>query len=113
MGTHPLSVLLFLLAALGALIAGAAAGTAWAAVGIIVVGLLVSVSIRVGKQWQKAVILRLGKFLQLKGPGVFVVLPFIATVPYWIDLRTITTPFTAEQTLTKDSIPVDIGRAHV
>src|SRR3990167_2965856 len=108
MGTHPLSVLLFLLAALGALIAGAAAGTAWAAVGIIVMGLLVSVSIRVGKQWQKAVILRLGKFHRLKGPGLFVVLPFIDTVPYWIDLRTITTPFTAEQTLTKDSIPVDV-----
>ena len=108
MGMHPLPILLFFLAVLGALIAGAAAGTAWAAVGIIVVGLLVSVSIRIGKQWQKAVILRLGKFLQLKGPGVFVVLPFIDTVPYWIDLRTITTPFTAEQTLTKDSIPVDV-----
>ena len=108
MGTHPLTILLFLLAVLGGLIAGAAAGTAWAAVGVIVVGLLVSVSIRIGKQWQKAVILRLGKFLQLKGPGVFVVLPFIDTVPYWIDLRTITTPFTAEQTLTKDSIPVDV-----
>ena len=108
MGMHPLPILLFFLAVLGALIAGAAAGTAWAAVGVLAVGVLVSVSVRVGKQWQKAAVLRLGKFHQLKGPGVFVVLPFIDTVPYWIDLRTITTPFTAEQTLTKDSIPVDV-----
>ncbi|MBI3997000.1 MAG: slipin family protein [Candidatus Omnitrophica bacterium] len=108
MGTHPLVVLLFVLACGIGLLVGALSGNPWAMVGSIAAGLLVSVSIRVAKQWQKAVVLRLGKFHRLKGPGFFAILPFVDTVPYWIDLRTITTPFTAEQTLTKDSIPVDV-----
>ena len=108
MGTHPLVVLLFVLACGIGLLVGTLSGNPWAMVGIIAAGLLLSVSIRVAKQWQKAVLLRLGRFHQLKGPGFFAILPFVDTIPYWIDLRTITTPFTAEQTLTKDSIPVDV-----
>jgi regulator of protease activity HflC (stomatin/prohibitin superfamily) len=65
-------------------------------------------SARVAKQWQKSVILRMGRFHCLKGPGLFFVIPLADTIPYWIDLRTITTPFTAEETLTKDSVPVDV-----
>ncbi|HBF13304.1 MAG TPA: peptidase [Deltaproteobacteria bacterium] len=63
---------------------------------------------RVANQWQRAIVLRLGKFKELKGPGFFTIIPFVDTIPYCIDLRTITTPFTAEQTLTKDSVPVDV-----
>ncbi|MBI4597880.1 MAG: slipin family protein [Candidatus Omnitrophica bacterium] len=108
MGAHPLPVLLFLVSVIAGLWACGVSGNAWAVAVGTGIGLLLGVSIKVGKQWQKAVVLRLGKFYQLKGPGIFVVLPFIDTVPYWIDVRTITTPFTAEQTLTKDSIPVDV-----
>jgi len=78
------------------------------AVAAIFLAVLFVLSFRVARQWQKAVILRLGEYLDLKGPGVFFLLPIIDTVPYWIDLRTITTPFNAEETLTKDSVPVDV-----
>jgi regulator of protease activity HflC (stomatin/prohibitin superfamily) len=72
------------------------------------VGLLEVLSLRVARQWQRCVVLRLGKYKNLRGPGLFGIVPFVETIPYWIDLRTITTPFTAEQTLTKDSVPVDV-----
>ena len=56
----------------------------------------------------KVVILRLGKFRSLKGPGLFFIIPFIDTIPYWIDTRVLTTSFKAEKTLTKDTVPVDV-----
>jgi regulator of protease activity HflC (stomatin/prohibitin superfamily) len=65
-------------------------------------------SIRVADQWDKAVILRLGKFHDLKGPGLFFIIPVIDAIPYWIDTRVITTGFKAEKTLTKDTVPVDV-----
>jgi regulator of protease activity HflC (stomatin/prohibitin superfamily) len=54
------------------------------------------------------VILRLGKFHSLKGPGLFFLIPIIDSIPYWIDTRVITTGFKAEKTLTKDTVPVDV-----
>jgi regulator of protease activity HflC (stomatin/prohibitin superfamily) len=54
------------------------------------------------------VVLRLGKFHSLRGPGIFLIIPVIDTVPYWIDTRVNTTDFTAEKTLTKDTVPVDV-----
>ena len=71
-------------------------------------GVLVLLSIRVASQWKKAIVLRFGKFHRMCGPGFFGIIPFIDTIPYWIDQRTIATPFKAEQTLTKDSVPVDV-----
>ena len=73
-----------------------------------VVARLVSLAIRVADQWERVVILRLGKFRSLEGPGLFFVIPFIETVPYWIDTRVITASFKAEKTLTKDTVPVDV-----
>jgi regulator of protease activity HflC (stomatin/prohibitin superfamily) len=52
--------------------------------------------------------LRLGRFHALKGPGLFFIIPIIDNIPYWIDIRVITTSFTAEKTLTKDTVPVDV-----
>ncbi|VBB09212.1 stomatin signature [Lucifera butyrica] len=69
---------------------------------------LVSASVKISRQWEKAVILRLGKFQRLCGPGMFFVIPIIDTVSSWIDQRIITTTFKAEQTLTKDTVPVDV-----
>jgi regulator of protease activity HflC (stomatin/prohibitin superfamily) len=54
------------------------------------------------------VILRLGHFHALKGPGLFFIIPVIDAIPYWIDTRVITTGFKAEKTLTKDTVPVDV-----
>jgi regulator of protease activity HflC (stomatin/prohibitin superfamily) len=73
-----------------------------------VVAVIASLSIRVADQWDKAVILRLGKFHALKGPGLFFIIPIIDQIPYWIDTRVITTGFKAEKTLTKDTVPVDV-----
>ena len=81
-----------------------------AGVGVLafVIALVVSLAIKVADQWERAVILRLGKFRSLKGPGLFFILPVIDAIPYWIDTRVITTSFKAEKTLTKDTVPVDV-----
>jgi regulator of protease activity HflC (stomatin/prohibitin superfamily) len=74
----------------------------------IVLGLVLMQSPKVAKQWEKAVVLRLGKFVGLNGPGLFWIVPFIDTVSSWIDQRVITTSFAAEQTLTSDTVPVNV-----
>lgn len=74
----------------------------------IVIGILCLLSIKIAAHWERAVVLRLGKFIGFRGPGIFFLIPFIDTIPYWIDLRIIATPFRAEQTLTKDNVPVDV-----
>ncbi|HEX3385838.1 MAG TPA: SPFH domain-containing protein, partial [Mucilaginibacter sp.] len=78
------------------------------AVGSFIIACLVSASIRIANPWEKAVILRLGKFQSLRGPGLFLIIPVLDTIPYWIDTRVITTSFKAEKTLTKDTVPVDV-----
>ena len=70
--------------------------------------IIISAAIKIADQWEKAVVLRLGKFQSLRGPGLFLIIPIIDTVAYWIDNRVITTSFTAEKTLTKDTVPVDV-----
>jgi regulator of protease activity HflC (stomatin/prohibitin superfamily) len=64
--------------------------------------------LKVAAQWEKAVVLRLGKFKKLAGPGAFWIIPIIDSVPNWIDHRVMVTPFSAEKTLTKDTVPVDV-----
>jgi regulator of protease activity HflC (stomatin/prohibitin superfamily) len=77
-------------------------------IGGIVLGLILMQSPKVAKQWEKAVVLRLGKFVGLHGPGLFWIVPFIDSVSSWIDQRVITTSFAAEQTLTSDTVPVNV-----
>ena len=84
------------------------AGAIWIGVISFLVALIVSSAIKIADQWEKAVVLRLGRFHSLRGPGLFFIIPVIDTVPYWIDIRVITTSFTAEKTLTKDTVPVDV-----
>lgn len=108
MGIHPLTLSLFVaLVALGGF-AGARLGSPLLMAGGVIAGLTIVLSVRIARQWQKAVVLRLGKFRGLRGPGLFGIFPLFDTIPYWVDLRTVTTPFTAEETLTKDSVPVDV-----
>lgn len=108
MGIHPSTITVFaILTALGGFLSARLGNPVFAVAGV-VSGLLIVLAFRVARQWQKAVVLRLGKFSGLQGPGLFGILPIIDTIPYWIDLRTITSPFTAEETLTKDSVPVDV-----
>ena len=72
------------------------------------VALLISMAIKIADPWSRAIVLRLGRFQSLKGPGLFLIVPIIDTIPYWIDIRVIATSFKAEKTLTKDTVPVDV-----
>ncbi|HZX58512.1 MAG TPA: slipin family protein [Mucilaginibacter sp.] len=78
------------------------------AAGSFIIALLVSLSIRIANPWDKVVVLRLGNFQSLRGPGLFFIIPVLDTTPIWIDTRVITTSFKAEKTLTKDTVPVDV-----
>jgi regulator of protease activity HflC (stomatin/prohibitin superfamily) len=73
-----------------------------------IIAAFVSSSVNIANPWDKAVVLRLGKFQALRGPGLFFIVPVLDTIPYWIDTRVITTSFKAEKTLTKDTVPVDV-----
>ena len=75
---------------------------------IVVIAVIVGSAIKIADQWEKAIILRLGRFRSMEGPGLFFIIPIVETVPYWIDTRVITTTFKAEKTLTKDTVPVDV-----
>ena len=72
------------------------------------IGIYILFALKVASQWEKAVVLRLGKFKELAGPGPFWIIPIIDTTPTWIDHRVMVTPFSAEKTLTKDTVPVDV-----
>jgi regulator of protease activity HflC (stomatin/prohibitin superfamily) len=72
------------------------------------IGVYVLLAFKVAEQWEKAVVLRLGRFIGLKGPGPFWIIPIVDTIPAWIDQRVMVTSFTAERTLTKDTVPVDV-----
>ena len=73
-----------------------------------VIGLLTPLSLQMANQWEKAVVLRLGKLHGIKGPGVFLIAPFVDSVTVWIDQRIQTTEFNAEQALTLDTVPTNI-----
>jgi regulator of protease activity HflC (stomatin/prohibitin superfamily) len=83
-----------------------------ASVAVVAVGILlasfVAAAVKVAAPWDRAVVLRLGRFRALRGPGLFGIVPIIDAIAYWIDTRVITTAFAAEQTLTQDTVPVDV-----
>lgn len=83
----------------------------WNPIGIIiglVLGVLAAQAPKIAKQWESAVVLRLGRYIGLRGPGLFWIIPFVDTIPAWIDQRVITTSFAAEETLTSDTVPVNV-----
>jgi regulator of protease activity HflC (stomatin/prohibitin superfamily) len=71
-------------------------------------GTLLALSPKVAKQWERGVVLRLGRYIGLRGPGLFWIVPLIDSVTRWVDQRVITTSFAAEQTLTSDTVPVNV-----
>jgi regulator of protease activity HflC (stomatin/prohibitin superfamily) len=85
-----------------------ASGNPIALVVLLLAGVVLMQAPRIAKQWERAVVLRLGRFVGLRGPGLFWIMPFVDTVSSWIDQRTITTSFAAEQTLTSDTVPVNV-----
>ena len=71
-------------------------------------GLLLAQAPKIARQWERAVVLRLGRYVGLRGPGLFWIIPFVDTVSAWVDQRVITTSFAAEETLTSDTVPVNV-----
>ncbi|MDN5200675.1 slipin family protein [Fulvivirgaceae bacterium BMA10] len=78
------------------------------AASLVLIALFVSRSIRIADQWEKAVVLRMGKFQGLKGPGIFFIIPILDKIDKYIDQRVRVTDFKAEQTLTKDTVPINV-----
>jgi regulator of protease activity HflC (stomatin/prohibitin superfamily) len=74
----------------------------------ILCGTYILFALKVASQWEKAIVLRLGKFRRLAGPGMFWIIPILDTTSTWIDHRVMVTPFAAQKTLTKDTVPVDV-----
>jgi regulator of protease activity HflC (stomatin/prohibitin superfamily) len=83
-------------------------GGLWIAVVALVLAVIVGAAVKVAAQWDRAVVLRLGRFHALRGPGLFVIVPIVDTIANWIDTRVITSTFKAEKTLTRDTVPVDV-----
>jgi regulator of protease activity HflC (stomatin/prohibitin superfamily) len=105
-----IAVVLFLLAGL-AVEEGARQGSYayfWVAAVLALIGVLVPASLKMANHWERAVVLRLGRLQSISGPGLFVIVPIIDQVVYWLDQRIQTTEFNAEQALSKDTVPVDV-----
>ncbi len=105
-----LAALALAAAALSAWLAydGGSRGGYWIAGGLVVLALLIPQSIMVADQWERAVVLRLGKLTAIRGPGMFAIVPFIDNVASWLDQRIQTTEINAEKALSKDTVPVNI-----
>jgi regulator of protease activity HflC (stomatin/prohibitin superfamily) len=105
-----IAVVLFVLAGI-AVEEGARQGTYtlfWLAGVLALIGVLVPSSLKMANHWERAVVLRLGRLQSVSGPGLFVIVPIIDQVVYWLDQRIQTTEFNAEQALSKDTVPVDV-----
>ncbi len=70
--------------------------------------LFIAATLKISDQWEKAVVLRMGKFIGLKGPGWFLIIPIIDRVDKYIDQRVRVTDIRADSTLTKDTVPVNV-----
>jgi regulator of protease activity HflC (stomatin/prohibitin superfamily) len=106
--TNVVAILVLLISVAPGIAGTASTGTPWPVLIAAAVGLVLMQAPKIARQWERAVVLRLGKFNGLKGPGLFWIVPLIDTVTRWIDQRVITTSFAAEQTLTSDTVPVNV-----
>ena len=74
----------------------------------LLLGFLMAQAPKIARQWERAVVLRLGRYVGLRGPGLFWIVPFVDSISTWVDQRVITTSFAAEETLTSDTVPVNV-----
>jgi regulator of protease activity HflC (stomatin/prohibitin superfamily) len=103
-----ISTILFVASMTGGIVVTAMSGAPWGVIVGAVLGLVLAASPKVANQWERAVVLRLGRYCGLKGPGLFWIVPGVETISAWIDQRTITTGFAAEESLTSDTVPVNV-----
>jgi hypothetical protein len=83
-------------------------GDLWIIITSVVLAVLVLLGLQMANAWERAIVLRAGRFSRMVGPGLFLVIPIIDSVAMWVDQRVQTSTFLAEQTLTKDTVPVDV-----
>jgi len=102
------SAVVFLVPVLIGVFTSLATFSPFGAIAGVLLGLFLAQSPKIARQWERAVVLRLGKFVGLRGPGLFWMIPFVDTVSTWVDQRVITTSFAAEETLTSDTVPVNV-----
>ncbi|HEX9161035.1 MAG TPA: slipin family protein [Thermoanaerobaculia bacterium] len=102
------ATLVFLIICTAGAVAAAARNNPVYFIVALVLAVILAMSPKIAKQWEKAIILRLGKYVGTRGPGLFWIVPFIDTISMYIDQRVITTSFAAEQTLTSDTVPVNV-----
>jgi regulator of protease activity HflC (stomatin/prohibitin superfamily) len=105
---NPISALVFIVFIGGAVAARLADMPVAVTVVLAIVGVFLGYSIKMAQQWERAVVLRLGKLHSVKGPGLFILIPVFDAVATWIDQRIRTTEVNAEQALTKDTVPVNV-----
>jgi regulator of protease activity HflC (stomatin/prohibitin superfamily) len=109
LGMNPISGTVFLLLTAGSIgLFYAGLLNVFSLVLFLLLSLLIANAIHIADQWEKAVILRMGKYIGLKGPGIFFIIPIIDKIDAYIDQRVRVTEFKAEQTLTKDTVPVNV-----
>lgn len=99
------------IAVIGAILMDGRAPDLWIGlfVGVMtLIGTYILFALKIASQWNKAVVLRLGKFHGLRGPGLFWIIPIVDSIASWIDHRVMVAPFAAQKTLTKDTVPVDV-----
>ena len=102
------SVTLLLVSIIVGVVLSAVMVSPFPAILLTIVGIILAQAPRIAQEWERGVVLRLGRFVGLRGPGLFWVTPFVETVNSWIDQRVITTGFAAEQSLTADTVPVNV-----
>ena len=105
---NPISAVIFILFIGGAVLARLADMPISVTVILALIGIFLGYSVKMAQQWERAVILRLGKLHAVKGPGLFMLVPVIDQVAVWIDQRIRTSQFSAEQALTRDTVPVNV-----
>jgi regulator of protease activity HflC (stomatin/prohibitin superfamily) len=108
---NPLALVLStLVGAIGAMVAamGGDGAQLWLGLAVIGVGVLIPFTLKMANQWERAVVLRLGRLNRIAGPGLFFIIPVVDQVAYWVDQRIQTTEFNAQQALSKDTVPVNI-----
>ena len=106
--TNVVAVFILIIAIVGGVMITAATQNPFWLLLALIAGVILSQSPKIAKQWERAVVLRLGKYTGLHGPGLFWITPFIETVSIYIDQRVVTTSFAAEETLTSDTVPVNV-----
>ncbi len=105
---NPISALVFIVFVGGAVLSQLAGLPLAVTITLALIGVFLGYSIKMAQQWERAVVLRLGKLHAVKGPGLFILVPIFDAVATWIDQRIRTTEVNAEQALTKDTVPVNV-----